>query len=273
MKQQWGLLTCLALFPATLAAQTPPSTTAPNGNATVVPRPAAVEGRPIETRPPEKKDNAPAFPEQTRAPYHATAPFKVTTLIDGMHAPWSLAFLPEGNILVTERLPGAMRILDSKGALSAPLAGVSVVASPAAKDIGLLDVVLDPGFISNHRIFFTFYDFIDGTNSNTCVARARLDEAKRALTDVTVIFRAQPAIVQTARREDRRPHRRRARRQPVPDHRRPFRFATVGRGAEDGYAPRQDYSHHTRRRASAGQSIPRQARRVARDLGLWPPQR
>jgi glucose/arabinose dehydrogenase len=194
MKRQLGLLACLALFPATLAGQTPPSATAPNGNAARLPRPAVVEGQPIETRPPEKKDNEPAFPEQTRAPYHATAPFKVTTLIDNLHAPWSLAFLPEGNILVTERLPGTMRILDTRGALSEPLAGVSVVASAAAKDIGLLDVVLDPGFASNHRIFFTFFDFVDGTDSNTYVARARLDEAKRALTDVTVIFRAQPAM-------------------------------------------------------------------------------
>ena len=44
--------------------------------------------------------------------------------------------------------------------------------SPAAKDIGLLDVVLDPHFATNHQIFFTFFDFIDGTNSNTYVARA-----------------------------------------------------------------------------------------------------
>src|ERR1700687_2428414 len=194
MKRPLGLLTCLALFPATLAARTPPSTTAPNGNVAGLPRPAVVDGQPIETRPPEKRDDRPAFPEQTRAPYHATAPFKVTTLIDNMHAPWSLAFLPDGKILVTERLPGTMRILDANGALSEPLAGVSVVASAAAKDIGLLDVVLDPGFASNHRIFFTFFDFVDGTDSNTYVARARLDEAKGALTDVTVIFRAQPAM-------------------------------------------------------------------------------
>jgi aldose sugar dehydrogenase len=194
MKRQLGLLTCLALVPAMLAGQTPPSSTVPNGNAAGLPRPAVVEGQPVETRPPEKTDNKPAFPEQTRAPYHATAPFKVTTLIDHLHAPWSLAFLPDGRILVTERLPGTMRILDTKGALSEPLAGVSVVASAAAKDIGLLDVVLDPGFTGNHRIFFTFFDFVDGTNSNTYVARARLDEAKGALTDVKVIFRAQPAM-------------------------------------------------------------------------------
>ena len=193
-RRQSGLMICLALLPATLAGQTPPSPSAPNGSAAGLPRPALVEGQPIETRPPEKKDNAPAFPEQTRAPYHATAPFNVTTLIDNLHAPWSLAFLPDGKILVTERLPGTMRILDTNGALSKPLAGVSVVAAASAKDIGLLDVALDPSFASNHRIFFTFFDFVDGTDSNTYVARARLDEATDALTDVTVIFRAQPAM-------------------------------------------------------------------------------
>src|SRR6185436_1883964 len=72
---------------------------------------ATVEGQPIDTRPTEKKDNAPAFPEQTRAPYHATAPFNVTTDIDNIQAQWRLAFLPSGRLVVTERLPGRMRNL------------------------------------------------------------------------------------------------------------------------------------------------------------------
>jgi glucose/arabinose dehydrogenase len=156
------------------------------------------EGQPIESRPPEKSDDKPAFPEQTRAPYHPSAPFKVTTLIDNLPAPWSLAFLPDGKIILTERLPGSLRILDikggTKGVLSEPVAGVAALASPGATDIGLLDVALDPHFAANHRIFFTFYDFVDGTNSNTNVARARLDEAKCALSEVKVIFRAQPAM-------------------------------------------------------------------------------
>jgi glucose/arabinose dehydrogenase len=184
MKLQLGVLTCLALFSATVAGQTP----------SAAPWLATVEGQPIDTRPTEKKDNAPAFPEQTRAPYHATAPFTVTTLIDNLHVPWCVVFLPGGKILVTERLPGTMRILDTNGALSEPLTGVSVVKSPAAKDIGLLDVALDPNFASNRRIFFTFFEYVDGTDSNTNVARARLDETTRALTDVAVIFRAQPAM-------------------------------------------------------------------------------
>ena len=194
MRRRCALLAYFTFLSATLAGQTPSSPAVPNRQAAGARPPATVEGQPIETRPTEKKDNAPAFREQTRAPYHATAPFKVTTLIDNMHVPWCVAFLPEGNILVTERLPGAMRMLDAGGVLSDPLTGVSVVKSAAAKDIGLLDVALDPGFASNHRIFFTFFDYVDGTDSNTNVARARLDQAKRALTDVTVIFRAQPAM-------------------------------------------------------------------------------
>jgi len=156
--------------------------------------PAMVEGQPIERRPPEKSDDQPAFPQQTRAPYHASAPFKVTTLVDNMPAPWSLAFLPDGKILLTERLPGSLRILDTRGTLSEPVAGVAALASPGAKDIGLLDVVLDPNFAANHRIFFTFFDYIDGTDSNTWIARARLDEAKTAISETKVIFRAQPAM-------------------------------------------------------------------------------
>ena len=163
-------------------------------NAPAPPAPAKVEGQPVESRPPEKSDDKPAFPEQTRAPYHATPPFHITTLIDNMPAPWSLAFLPDGKILVTERLPGSIRILDAKGKLSEPVAGVSDLMAHGAQDMGVLDVVLDPHFATNHQIFFTFYDFIDNTNSNTWVARAKLDEAKCALSDAKVIFRAQPAM-------------------------------------------------------------------------------
>jgi len=156
--------------------------------------PALVEGQPVERRQPEKKDDQPTFPQQTRVPYHASAPFQITTLIDTLPAPWSLAFLPDGKILLTERLPGSIRILDTTGVLSAPVAGVSALMAPDAKDIGVLDVVVDPHFAANHQIFFTFYDYINGTNSNTWVARGQLDEAKRALIGAKVIFRAQPAM-------------------------------------------------------------------------------
>src|SRR5918911_946248 len=90
----------LALVPAVADAQS-----VPEGGATAPARSALVEGRPVDSRPTEKPDNKPEFAEQTRAPYHATTPFTVTTLAEGMTAPWSLAFLPGGHMLITERLP------------------------------------------------------------------------------------------------------------------------------------------------------------------------
>jgi glucose/arabinose dehydrogenase len=65
---------------------------------------------------------------------------------------------------------------------------------PNAMGIGLLDVVLDPKYATNHQIFFSYFDYVDKTDSNTNIARARLDEATGALLDVKVIFRAQPAM-------------------------------------------------------------------------------
>ncbi len=195
MKRYFGLLACFALFTVTLAGQArPPAAATSTEDTEPLPWLNPTEGKPIDTRPTEKKDNTPSFPEQFRAPYRATPRFKVTTLIDNLEVPWSLAFLPSGNIILTERLPGRIRILHTDGKLSGPLAGVSVVASPGAKDIGLLDVVLDPNFASNRRVFFSFFNYIDGTNSNTNIARARLDEKALALTDVSVIFRGLPVM-------------------------------------------------------------------------------
>src|SRR5215831_1236539 len=161
----------MALVPAIAAAQA-----AREGAATAPARSALVEGRPVDSRPTEKRDNTPEFAEQTRAPYHATKPYTITTLVDGITAPWSLAFLPGGSMLITERLPGKMRLRHGDGQLSSPLDGLEVLRAADATDIGLLDVVLDPQFATNHRIFLTFYDFINNTNSNTWVVRAQLDE-------------------------------------------------------------------------------------------------
>jgi glucose/arabinose dehydrogenase len=157
--------------------------------------PATLEGKPIETRQLEKKDDAPLFTNQTRAPYHKTADFKVTTLVDNLHVVWGMAFLPDGRMLLNERLPGAMHILDKAGKLSAPLQGVYSVAADG-KNMVLLDVAVDPKFTQNHRIFFTFADYFAPapgakmTDSNTFVASATLNGDQ--VTGAKVIFRAVP---------------------------------------------------------------------------------
>ena len=193
-KQRNHWLLAAALLPTLLAAQTAPypptQTPRPRPNR-VFPPPVTVPGQPIETRPPEKSDDKPAFAGQTRAPYQKTVDYTVTTLTDNLHTPWSFAFLPDGKFLITEK-PGAMRILDKAGNLSAPLTGVPAVS--AIGQVGMLDVALDPHYSSNKRIFFTFSQPLGDTNSTIVVARAHLDEAAAALKDVKVIFSSQPDL-------------------------------------------------------------------------------
>jgi glucose/arabinose dehydrogenase len=111
-------------------------------------------------------------------------PLKVTEIARGLEAPWSLAFLPDGRMLVTER-PGRLRIVAQDGAVSAPVSGVPEVQ--ARGQGGLLDVVLGPSFASDRTVFFSFAQpTADG--ARTAVARARLDAQALRLTDVKVIF-------------------------------------------------------------------------------------
>jgi aldose sugar dehydrogenase len=158
----------------------------------------AVPGQPIQVRAPNKVGEVPAFAGQTRAPYQASNPYKLAVISDKLRTPWGLAFLPDGKFLISERIPGALLIVDSQGKKSAPLKGVEAVSR--VPDFGLLDVVLDPDFSNNHRIFFTFFEIIPvapgekPTGSNTYVARATLNEAGGTINDVKVIFRSVPAI-------------------------------------------------------------------------------
>jgi glucose/arabinose dehydrogenase len=113
----------------------------------------------------------------------------VTTFAQGLEHPWSICFLPDGRMLVTER-PGRLRFISPDGALSAPVTGLPEVAAEGQG--GLLDVVLDPGFASNSTIYLSYAEpGADGTNG-TAVARGRL--ADGALADLKVIFRQQPKV-------------------------------------------------------------------------------
>ncbi len=120
---------------------------------------------------------------------HALTPQPV---VRGLHEPWALAFLPDGRMLVTEK-GGALRVATADGKLSAPLAGLPAIS--AGGQCGLLDVVADPGFATNQRIFFTFAEPGEGGNS-TAVGRARLVGAPGAerLEEVRTIFSQRPKM-------------------------------------------------------------------------------
>jgi glucose/arabinose dehydrogenase len=75
----------------------------------------------------------------------------VTARLSG---PWSIAFLPDGNFLITESA-GTMRIVRPDGVVSAPITGVPGVKVVAAQ--GLHDVLLDPDFARNRLLYFTYF--------------------------------------------------------------------------------------------------------------------
>ena len=109
-------------------------------------------------------------------------------VVRGLQDPWALAFLPDGRMLITEK-GGGLRIAAADGRLSAPLAGLPALS--VGGQCGLLDVVLDPKFSSNQRIFFTFAEPGDGGNS-TAVGSARL--VADQLQDVRTVFSQKPKM-------------------------------------------------------------------------------
>ncbi|WP_229426692.1 PQQ-dependent sugar dehydrogenase [Microvirga alba] len=114
----------------------------------------------------------------------------VETVARGLENPWSLAFLPDGRMLVTER-PGRLRIVAADGKLSDPVNNVPPVA--ARGQGGLLDVALDPNFKQNRLIYLSFAEERGEGRAGTSVARARLNDDGAALENVQVIFRQEPA--------------------------------------------------------------------------------
>jgi len=114
---------------------------------------------------------------------------RIETVAGGLEHPWAVALLPEGGYLVSER-PGRLRRIAADGRLSAPIAGVPEVFAQGQG--GMLDVVLDPQYASNKRIWFTFAEPGEGGTAGTAAAYATLDAD--ALRDVHVIYRQLPKL-------------------------------------------------------------------------------
>ena len=147
---------------------------------------------PVATLPPFGLGQTRAFPEQTRAPEEKLGvAFQIETLATGLNHPWSLAFLPDGSKLISERA-GALRILGADGKLSPPVAGVPAVYVKA--NGGLLDVALDPKYAKNGLVYWSYAEPRDGGNG-TAVARGKLalGGAPR-LEKVKVIWRQTPTL-------------------------------------------------------------------------------
>ncbi len=107
--------------------------------------------------------------------------FVVASVATGFSRPWGMAFLPDGRLLVTERT-GGLKLVSTNGEV-ADVTGVPNVA--VVGQGGLLDVILDPDFPTNRRLYLS-HAFSRGGRHGTAVVRAELSGTR--LENVTTIF-------------------------------------------------------------------------------------
>ena len=110
--------------------------------------------------------------------------FRVVTVTEGLVNPWSIAFLPDGDMLVTER-EGRLRIVRGGRLLPDPVPGLPEIR--AGGQGGLLDVLPHPDFARNRLLYFSYSKpSADGSRGTTAVARGRFENDR--LTGVEDVF-------------------------------------------------------------------------------------
>jgi glucose/arabinose dehydrogenase len=114
------------------------------------------------------------------------AEYRITTVADGLDYPWCVTFLPDGQLLVTER-SGQLRRISAAGEVGPSIAGVPEVFVRGQG--GLFDVVLHPGFVDNRMVYLSYAHDESGANA-TRIARATLEGNE--LSNVEVIFTVRP---------------------------------------------------------------------------------
>lgn len=114
------------------------------------------------------------------------AEYRIETVADGLSRPWAIAFLPGGDMLVSERSGRLRRISD--GQLEAGSIG-NLPELYVGGQGGLLDIVLDPGFATNQTLYLS-YSSGDRSANSTSVVSAKLDG--KSLAAVRNIFTAKP---------------------------------------------------------------------------------
>ncbi len=114
--------------------------------------------------------------------------FNVEIVHEGLDRPWSLAFLPDGRMLITER-PGRLLLLDADNEERTDIGGLPAVA--AISQGGLLDVVLHPDFEENGWVYLSYAKSGAG-GYTTAVGRGQLQGDR--LTDFQELFVATPYV-------------------------------------------------------------------------------
>ena len=124
------------------------------------------------------------FPTVVRSKHQS---FRIDTVAKGLDVPWGIAFLPDGDLLVTERSGQLFRFGGSK--LKAIISGVPEVMAQGQG--GLMDIVLHPKYKENGWIYISYSKKApDGVGGNTAIFRAKLKDNK--LVEHQELFKAIP---------------------------------------------------------------------------------
>lgn len=151
---------------------------------------AGAELPPVETRAANSAYEA-AFEGQTRAPGMKTrAEYRADILTDDLNAPWAVAALPDGRLIISEK-GGSVRIHDLENGLSDPIPGIGGLA--VSGQGGLLDVAPAPDFADSRLIYFTLAEQAEG-GSQTALGRGRLSDDERVIENFEVLWRAGPPV-------------------------------------------------------------------------------
>jgi glucose/arabinose dehydrogenase len=123
---------------------------------------------------------------QDRAIESEQADFRLVTVAQGLEYPWSMAFLPDGDMLVSER-EGRLRYVEDGTLRETPIAGLPADLL-VERQGGLMGVALHPEFETNRWVYFAYA--AGRANANrTALARGRLSEDGTALEAVEELFR------------------------------------------------------------------------------------
>jgi glucose/arabinose dehydrogenase len=147
----------------------------------------AQTGEPVEKNK-ANSDYKPAFAGQTRIGSVKTkTPYTATVISTDLKGPWGIHVLPDGRLLISSK-PGTMQIIKTDGKIDKTITGFPEVQF--AGQGGLLDVNIDPDFIKNRMVYWTYAQPGDG--ATLVVAKGRLSADETRLENVSVIFEATP---------------------------------------------------------------------------------
>ena len=113
---------------------------------------------------------------------------KASVVVGGLDHPWSVVWLPDGRLLITERR-GTLRVVERGKLLPTPVAGLPI--STEHGQGGLLDLALHPDYANNGWIYWSYNGKADGAHG-TEVARGKLSADGSRMSEVEVIFRLMP---------------------------------------------------------------------------------